>query len=215
MQTLEDVLSSRVNIAVLRHLDAISAALSGNEIAKRLGMRESSVRQALRRLVSTGIVIRTDIGNTAAYRLDRELAFQRSILAPLFRAEARLGDDVVRHLVQAIRHFKPVPRAAFLFGSVARGSRDFRDVDVLIVASKEHDREPLHDAAAGGFAPVQRRYKVPVSPIVASEAELGSARLASIVDAIRREGALIWGTPSAALRNVRNFGALEAGNHDP
>jgi len=103
MQALEDVVGSRVNIAILRHLDAINDALSGNEIARRLGLRESSVRQALRRLVATGIVTRTDIGNSAAYRLDRELAFQRSILAPMFRAEARLRNDILRTVVRAGR----------------------------------------------------------------------------------------------------------------
>ena len=209
MQTLEDVVGSRVNIAILRHLDAINDALSGNEIAKRLGLRESSVRQALRRLVATGIVTRTDIGNSAAYRLDRELAFQRSILAPMFRAEARLRNDIVRTIVRAVRRVRPVPKAVFLFGSVARWARDFRDVDMLFLTSKERDKESLRDAVAGAFADVQRRYKVPVSVIVAAEAELGSANLASVVEAIRREGILIWGAPSGALRDVSKLESFE------
>lgn len=209
MQTLEDVLGSRVNIAILRHLDAINEALSGNEIAKRLGLRESSARQALRRLVAAGIVTRTDIGNTAGYRLDRELAFQRSILAPLFRAEARLSNDMLRDIIHAVRRLKPVPKAGFLFGSVARGARDFRDVDVLFVISNERDKELLRDAAAGAFGLIQRRYKVPVSAVVAAEAELGSANLTSIVEAIQREGVLVWGDPPTALRNVRKFESFE------
>jgi predicted nucleotidyltransferase len=208
MQTLEDVVGSRVNIAILRHLDTVNDALSGNEIAKRLGLRESSVRQALRRLVVTGIVTRTDIGNSAAYRLDRNLAFHRSILAPMFRAEARLGNDIVRDIVQAVRRVKPVPKAAFLFGSVARGARDFRDVDVLFVISKDGDKEPLREAIAGGLGVLRRRYKVPVSAIVAAERELGSTNLASVVEAIRRDGILIFGAPLAALRDVRKFGSF-------
>lgn len=209
MQTLEDVVGSRVNIAILRHLDAVNDALSGNEIARRLGLRESSVRQALRRLVATGIVTRTDIGNSAAYRLDRELAFQRSILAPMFRAEARLGSDIVRDIVQAVRRVKPVPKAVFLFGSVARGARDFRDVDVLFVITKGRDKEPLREAIAGGFGVIRRRYKVPISAIVAAEAELTSTSLASVVEAIRREGMLVWGTPLAALNDARKFEPFE------
>lgn len=102
---------------------------------------------------------------------------------------------------------RPVPKAVFLFGSVARGARDFRDVDMLFVISKERDKEHLRDAVAGGFGGVQRRYKVPVSVIVATEAELGSANLASVVEAIRREGILIGGAPSAALRDVRSAAA--------
>jgi predicted nucleotidyltransferase len=210
MQTLEEVLGSRVNIAILRHLDAINGSLSGNEIAKRLGLRESSARQALQRLVATGVVTRTDIGNTASYQLDRELAFQRSVLAPLFRAEARLPDHLVRDLIRTVRRLNPAPKAVFVFGSLARGARDFRDVDLLCVVSKGRDEEPLRDAVAGGFGVIQRRYKVPVNAIIAAEAELDSSRLASIVDAIRRDGTLIWGAPSPALREVRKLESSEA-----
>ena len=210
MQTLEEVLGSRINIAILRHLDAISGSLSGNEIAKRLGLRESSARQSLQRLVAAGVVARTDIGKTASYQLDRELAFQRSVLAPLFRAEARLSDELLLDLVRAARRLKPAPKAVFLFGSLARGARDFRDIDLLCVVSKERDKEPVHDAVAEDFGVVRRRYKVPVSAIVAAEAELGSARLASIIEAIQREGALIWGAPSPTLREVRKLASSEA-----
>lgn len=41
MQTLEESVGSRVNIANPRHVDAINGTLSGNEIAKRLGLGES------------------------------------------------------------------------------------------------------------------------------------------------------------------------------
>jgi predicted transcriptional regulator len=65
MQTLEDVLGSRVNIAVLRYLTAVSGSLSGNKIANRLGLQQSSVRLAFERLVEAGVVTRTDVGRSA------------------------------------------------------------------------------------------------------------------------------------------------------
>ncbi|HXC25519.1 MAG TPA: winged helix-turn-helix domain-containing protein, partial [Gemmatimonadaceae bacterium] len=62
MIVLDDVLGSRVNIAILRYLSAIQGGLSGNDIAKRLEIQQSSARQALERLVDTGVITRTDVG---------------------------------------------------------------------------------------------------------------------------------------------------------
>jgi hypothetical protein len=86
--------------------------------------------------------------------------------------EARLSDDLMRDLLRAVRRLEPAPKAVLLFGSVARGARDFRDVDLLCVVSKERDKEPLHEAVAGDFAVIRRRYKTPISAIIATEPEL-------------------------------------------
>jgi DNA-binding IclR family transcriptional regulator len=47
MPVPEDVLGSRVNIQILRYLVAVRGGVSGNEIATRLGLQQSSARQAL------------------------------------------------------------------------------------------------------------------------------------------------------------------------
>ena len=203
MQTIDDILGSRTNIAILRHLSAIRGSLSGNEIAKRLGLRESSVRQALQRLVASGIVTRADIGNTAAYELDRDLESYRSVIEPLFRAETQLQDKLIGLLTQSIRRLKPKPRAVILFGSLARGARDFRDVDLLCIVSREQDREPLHETVASGFEMVRQRYNVPVSAVVATEAGLRTERLASVLAAARRDGILLFGVAPKLLGKIR------------
>ena len=202
MQTLEDVLGSRVNIAVLRYLTAVSGSLSGNEIAKRLRLQQSSVRLALERLVEAGIVTRTDIGRSAAYELDHRLAFVRTLLVPLFRDETNLRGRLLNSLVRGSRKLEPKPEAIVLFGSLARGRRDFRDVDLLCIAAKQSDKVLLHDAIAGAFNQVQRDFKVPVSAVVATDAELSSPSLESVVKEARREGSLLLGTAPDALRGI-------------
>jgi DNA-binding IclR family transcriptional regulator len=79
-----------------RYSAAIRGGLSGNEIATRLGLQQSSARQALEHLVAARVVTRTDVGRSAAYELDRELAFANVVLVPLFQSEARLRDDLIR-----------------------------------------------------------------------------------------------------------------------
>lgn len=210
MQTLEDALSSRVNIAVLRYLTGVSGSLSGNEIAKRLRLQQSSVRLALERLVEVGVVTRMDIGRSAAYELDHRLAFVRGLLIPLFRDEASLRDKLLNGLVRGSDKLEPKPMAVVLFGSVARGRRDFRDIDLLCIATKERHKPLLHDAVAGAFNHIQRDFMVPVSAVIATEAELNSPKLVSVVQEARREGLLLLGTAPGELRGVRAWNA-EAG----
>lgn len=207
MQTIEDVLGSRVNITVLRYLTAIRGSLSGNEIAKRLQLQQSSVRQALGRLVEAGVVTRTDLGRSAAYEIDQRLAFVRALLIPLFREEARLREKLIDALARGSAKLEPKPRAVILFGSLARGTRDFRDVDLLCIVAKKHDKSLLHDAIADGFDQIRREYKVPVSALVATEAELKSPNLESAVTETRRDGLLLFGTAPAELRGVRILNA--------
>lgn len=207
MQTLEDTLSSRVNIAVLRYLTGVSGSLSGNEIAKRLQLQQSSVRLALERLVETGVVTRMDIGRSAAYELDHRLAFVRGLLVPLFRDEAGLRDRLLKGLVRGSNKLDPKPMAVVLFGSLARGRRDFRDIDLLCIATQERYKPLLHDAVAGAFSHIQHDFKAPVSAVIATEAELKSLRLESIVKEARREGLLLSGTVPGDLRGVRIWNA--------
>ncbi len=207
MHTIEDVLGSRVNVAVLRYLTAIRGSLSGNEIAKRLGLQQSSVRQALERLVAAGVVTRTDLGRSAAYELDQRLVFVRTLLVPLFRDEARLRDRLIDALVRGSGKLAPKPRAVVLFGSLARGARNFRDVDLLCIVAKEHDKSLLHDAIANGFDQIRREYKVPVSALVATEAELKSPKLESVLTETRRDGLLLFGNTPGELRGVRVLNA--------
>jgi DNA-binding transcriptional ArsR family regulator len=203
MQVLEDILGSRTNLQILRHLVAISGGLSGNEIATRLGLGESSVRQALKRLQAAGIVTRTDMGNSALYALDHELDFARHLLIPLFQAETGLHQAVIATLLQACRKLKPQPNAVILFGSVARGAADSRDIDLLCTVSKAQDKSAVHDAVADGFGALRSRYRLPVSAIVATETELSSPRFASLLKEVQREGLLLLGKAPGILKGVK------------
>ena len=193
MPILEDVLGSRINIQILRYLTAIRGGLSGNEIATRLGLQQSSVRQALERLVAARVITRRDVGRSAAYELDRDLAFSNIVLEPLFQSEARLRDDLIDALSRACGELGNALSSVVLFGSLARADRDFRDVDLLLVASKAKHKARLHDDIAERFEPVLRHYGVPVSAVVVTEAELRSPKFASVIDAVRREGIVLAG----------------------
>lgn len=205
MQTLESVLGTRVNLAVLRFLSAVNGALSGNEIAKRLGLQQSSVRLALERLVEAGVVTRNDIGRSAAYQLDQRLAFVQTVLLPLFRAEAKLHERLLHAIARGCTKLKPRPHAVVVFGSAARGARDFRDVDLLCIATREDDKAPIHDGVADVFGQFQREFKVPISVVVATSGELRATRLEAVAREARRDGILVFGTAPADLSGVTGW----------
>ena len=205
MQTLESLLGTRVNLAVLRYLSAVNGALSGNEIAKRLGLQQSSVRLALERLVEAGVVTRNDIGRSAAYQLDQRLAFVQTVLLPLFRAEAKLHERLLHAIARGCTKLKPRPHAVVVFGSAARGARDFRDVDLLCIATREDDKAPIHDGVADVFGQFQREFKVPISVVVATSGELRATRLEAVAREARRDGILVFGTAPADLSGVTGW----------
>lgn len=204
MPVLEDVLGSRVNIQILRYLAAIRGGLSGNQIATRLGLQQSSARQALERLVAAGVVTRLDVGRSAAYELDRQLAFSNVVLAPLFHSENQLRNDLIEALAYACGALGSELKSAVLFGSLARSDRDFRDADLLFVVSKKQDKAKLHDRIAEHFESVRRRFATPVSAVVVAGAELRSPKLASVVDAVRRDGILLFGSLHGLPQEVRS-----------
>ncbi len=203
MPILEDVLGSRVNIQILRYLAAIRGGLSGNEIATRLGLQQSTARQALERLVAARVVTRMDVGRSAAYELDRELAFANVVLIPLFQSEAQLRDNLIEALIHACEELGSGLESVVLFGSLARGDRDFRDADLLLLVAKRQDKAKLHDRVAEHFELVRRCFGVPVSAVVVAEPELHSPKLASVTDAVRRDGIILFGTPPSWFSTLR------------
>ncbi|HXC25469.1 MAG TPA: nucleotidyltransferase domain-containing protein, partial [Gemmatimonadaceae bacterium] len=114
-----------------------------------------------------------------------------------------LREDLIDQTAKVVRTLNPIPRTVILFGSLARGMRDFRDVDLLCVVAKGNEKIVVHDRIAETFEKVRRRYKVPVSAVVATEAELRSPSLTSVVTEARRDGILLAGTAPTVLQGVR------------
>ena len=114
MVSLEDVLGERANIIVLRLLTTVGGGLSGNEIARRVGIQQSTSRKALERLVARGVVLRKDFGRTAAYELNSRLELVEVLIVPLFRAEAELRTRLWADLVRVVSRLEPSPLAAIV-----------------------------------------------------------------------------------------------------
>jgi predicted nucleotidyltransferase len=205
MLPLEDVFGDRLNMSVLRQLSQILGGVSGNGLARRLGLQQSAVRKALERLVERGVVTRTDVGRTAAYAVDDRREVVRRVVLPAFRAEARLGEWLRRALQRAALALRPRPAAVVLYGSVARGTGAPGDVDLLVVLARLEDEEPVRAALRDGVRPVERRFQLAVRPVVMTAAELADRHADPLVAAIAADGLLLSGRAPSPLRCVRKL----------
>lgn len=203
MLPLEDVFGDRLNVTVLRHLVQVAGGVSGNGVARRLGLQQSAVRKALERLVARGLVTRTDVGRTAAYALDARREVVRRVVLPAFRAEARLGERLRRALQRAALALRPRPAAVVLYGSVARGAAAPGDVDLLVVLSRPGDEEGVRTALLDAVRPVEVRFQLAVHPVVMTAAELAGRRGDPLVAAISDDGVLLSGRAPKPLHRVR------------
>jgi len=205
MTSLDMVLGDRLNIAVLRWLAGIHTGISGNALARRLGQHQSSVRKALERLVAAGVVMRTDVGRSAAYTLNEDRAIVRRVLVPLFRREAELTETLLAAATALAARIVPPARAVILYGSLARGTRDVRDIDLCVLTSARADNERVRDALTKAAEPIARQFGLPVNPVVIAEPELTGGPARALLAEVRDSGVLLAGIPPSALAKVRRL----------
>lgn len=123
---------------VLTVLAGAEEEFSGRRIHSLVGHgSEAGIRKAAERLVDQGIVLRSQAGQAKLYRLNRQ-----HVCAEGIEHIAASRSNFLERLRANIRIWQVQPRAAVLFGSVARreaGSGS--DVDILVVrpAAVEED----------------------------------------------------------------------------
>jgi predicted nucleotidyltransferase len=135
-EPLDDLLSSKAKVAILRAICHANAPLSGREIARRAGVWSSAASKALGQLAASGILSCRDHGRAKTYELDNTDVPLVAKLRELFRAEADryrgFVADVVRDVAEAL--------TVVLFGSEARSeARPGSDTDVLIVIEQKDE----------------------------------------------------------------------------
>jgi len=134
---LDDLLSSRSKLRLLRRLVDGHDDLSGRELARRAGVTWRAAELALRELVQLGVVQRTDARAQARYTLVAGHALVREAVVPLFTAERSWSSAVRRGMADALRAGGRATREirwAGLYGSVARADdRPDSDLDLAVV----------------------------------------------------------------------------------
>jgi len=135
------VVAPTLEAPVLAVLARAEQSFTGRQVHRLAGRgTEQGVRNALERLVERGVVHRSTVGASYAYRLNRA-----HLAAPHLIGLATLRDELFTRWRSRIAAWPITPRLVTLFGSAARNDmRPDSDIDLLVVT--DDDAEALADA---------------------------------------------------------------------
>jgi len=128
MNTLEQILSSRVRASVFHHLFGMAEAEAHvRELARRSGFSEASLRQEMRKLKRLGLVDNRRSGNRVYYRANRDHPLYLDIRQLVIKTTG-LVDVMSAALARADI------AVAFVFGSIAQAKEaGHSDVDLMVI----------------------------------------------------------------------------------
>jgi len=193
---LDDILSSRSKVAVLRVLSDTSAPLNGREIARRAGVVPGHMYRVLRDLVSSGVVLSRDQGRAITYELTNPRSAVTRRLRELFAVEARRRREVVGGLLKAV----PEIRSIILFGSEARGDASSgSDTDFLIVMDRKTKR--LDERVSNACMQLAAEHQLSLSWLVTDLKELQEWQTVDddFLQNVKAEGVTLAGRPLERL----------------
>ena len=130
MNRLAELLSSRTRAEIFRLLfSGTGEELHVREIERRSGLNESTLRQELRKLVRLDLVQSRRDSNRVYYRSKTENPLYPDIRSLVLKTSGLA--DVLKSVLRDRR-----VRAAFVFGSIARGEeKSSSDVDLMVIGS--------------------------------------------------------------------------------
>lgn len=188
---LDDILSSRAKVRLLRALMNSPTPLTGRQLARIARTSQSSASVAVNELVAAGIVQARAVPPALEFSLRTGEAPMLKALRALFEAEDRAFVDAITTLSKRI----PGLASLILFGSAARGThRSDSDTDLLIVV--ERVDAALEEQISNICQEISEHSLVGLSWIVRDRAQV-------------REWAL---TDDPLWQNIRNDGFALAGS---
>lgn len=164
---LDDILSSRAKVSLLRVLMRSPSPLNGREIARRAGINSGHASRQLRELALSGVLRSRDQGRVVTYEIGDDASGLVANLRSLFDSEGERYRDSVERLTELV----PECLSIVLFGSEARlDANPGSDTDLLIVVP-EHT-EAVEERIRDACLEVASKYSLALSWLVVSVDEL-------------------------------------------
>jgi predicted nucleotidyltransferase len=196
--SLETIFGSRSRVRVLRVLRGVRVPLNASQIAARTGLTHPAVGTVLSDLAAMGAVESSPAGRATVHWLNRENAFVRQIIEPVFASEEAIPESIMDDLRTS---FAGSADSVVLYGSYARGDQTpDSDVDVVLVAREDSMRRELEDASTDYAVEFRRTYGATLSAVVYSPkeaAELGT-RAPELQESLERDGIVVCGSSPRA-----------------
>lgn len=139
-------------------------SMHGREVARRTGLPAGTITRELTKLAEVGLLRREKRGNQQVYSADTSSPVYTE-LASILRKTSGLADV----LAQALEPAAPLLSAAFVFGSMARGSESAgSDIDLMLIG------ELTFGQAVELLYPAQGELAREINPKVFSPAEFSA-----------------------------------------
>lgn len=162
---LTRLLGTEAAVRVLRELALHGEELTTTLLARRTGITDQSVRNALATLRRAGVLKTYGQGRAAAYQLDASHPVARLLVA-LFRAEDQRVRSIYDSIRRAAERLGPRPLAVWMFGSAARHEDDLQsDLDLLLIAGDASLTDHLADAFRHELAAVEEEQRLTISVV--------------------------------------------------
>ena len=164
---LEDILGSKVKIAVIRMLFKYRPkAFTGRELAESAGLTHTGVRRALRELQASNLIKLEYHGRSNIITLNTD-SYVYDILQTVFGVEAQMFKN---NFIQELK--REIPGgivSCAVFGSVARGTeKPDSDVDALFITDNKEVVQKFVEEKQQFFV---KRYGNVIAPYIMSKNE--------------------------------------------
>jgi predicted nucleotidyltransferase len=137
---------------VLRALLGSGREMSTSDVARVADISQPHASRVLGRLVDLGIVRRRHVPPSLMHQL-----VAGNAVVTMLESLGALPTQAIEHLRLGAQHLRPAPRAAILFGSLARGTASVEsDIDVLVVRPSDVDDVAWASAIDAWVDDVQR-----------------------------------------------------------
>ena len=196
-KVLESIYGSPAKVNILRVLFNSPRPLSGRQVGELSGLTHRGAINAMESLVALGAVKQRKAGNSYQYSLSKGNIVVEKIIVPCIRAEAGLFDDLKKEITH---HFGKDSLSLVLYGSLATGKeKKGSDIDVMAIVRDKKGKEKVNETAASQFPYFNERFNGLLSLNCYTLAEMKSKKDSPLIQAVIKEGIVLWGKPLAEL----------------
>lgn len=173
---IDELLSSRAKISLLRSFMTLGRAVSGRHAARLAQIPEKTAREALNDLVELGVIVRREATGQHLLLPNREHVLWEP-LRDLFDAE-RERIALARKTLADVAHSSGGTVVSLLiYGSAARGEDiPGSDLDLLVLVESEEDVSPVRDRLGDIVSAFGRQFGLNLSPVILTDEEFHSRR---------------------------------------
>ncbi len=207
---LSAILGSEARIGVLRELASHGGELSSPQLVVRTRLAQSSVREALIRLVATGIIEALGSGKAVVYRGQKKHPLWPPLAALFHTESARFQKILDRTRDSLTNTFGRKIEAIWLFGSVVRNDDLFSsDMDIAVVFNTLPTNETMEKVRTA-LRQVEEELFVSIAAIGLTRADILrlDREAAPLLDSLKREAiALVGKRPTDLLTETKRASA--------